>query len=82
MANAVIRLSGDLQPLDYWATANWAALSRSDTDVGSIGPALLDDDQVFQSGKNGVGQGCLHYGTGPPRRMPMRVHMIARCWVP
>ena len=27
-ANAVIRLSPDLQVLDYWASANWAALRK------------------------------------------------------
>jgi len=53
--NAVIRLSADLQVLDYWAPSDWASLSRTDTDIGSIGPALLDNDQVFQTGKNGEG---------------------------
>lgn len=54
-ANAVIRLSPDLKALDYWAPADWAALSRGDADIGSIAPALLADGQIFQSGKNGMG---------------------------
>jgi outer membrane protein assembly factor BamB len=53
--NAVVALSPDLQPADVWAPADWAALSRSDTDIGSIGPVLLGNGRLFQSGKNGVG---------------------------
>ncbi|HZT06294.1 MAG TPA: PQQ-binding-like beta-propeller repeat protein [Chloroflexota bacterium] len=54
-ANAVVRLSPDLELLDYWAPANWASLSATDTDVGSIGPMLVGAGQVLQSGKNGMG---------------------------
>src|SRR5581483_3038884 len=53
--NAVVRLSPDLDVLDYWAPSDWARLSRRDVDVGSISPALLDGGQVFQSGKSGMG---------------------------
>ncbi len=53
--NAVIRLSPDLQLKDYWAPGDWAALSRSDQDIGSISPTLVDLGQLFQSGKNGQG---------------------------
>lgn len=54
-ANADIRLSPNLKQLDYWAPAEWKALSAADADVGSIGPALLAGGLVFQSGKNGAG---------------------------
>jgi outer membrane protein assembly factor BamB len=55
-ANAVIRLSPDLQMQDWFATSDWAALSRRDADLGSIGPTLLaDQGLVFQAGKTGVG---------------------------
>lgn len=54
-ANAVIRLSPDLQPKDWFATSDWADLSRRDADLGSIGPTLLDNGLVFQAGKTGVG---------------------------
>lgn len=53
--NAVVRLSPDLKEKDYWAPADWAALSQRDTDVGSISPTIVQDGQVFQSGKNGTG---------------------------
>ncbi|MBV8087802.1 MAG: PQQ-binding-like beta-propeller repeat protein [Chloroflexi bacterium] len=54
-ANAVIRLSPDLQMKDYWAPKDWQALSRSDTDIGSVAPTLLQNDLTFQIGKAGVG---------------------------
>lgn len=53
--NAVIRLSPQLQLRDYFAPRNWAALSASDTDLGSISPALLEGDLAWISGKDGVG---------------------------
>ena len=53
--NAVVRLSPDLKEKDYWAPADWAALSARDADVGSISPTIVQNDQVFQSGKNGTG---------------------------
>jgi outer membrane protein assembly factor BamB len=53
--NAVVRLSADLKPKDYWAPSDWADLSRRDADIGSISPVILQNDQVFQSGKNGTG---------------------------
>jgi hypothetical protein len=54
-ANAVIRLSPDLQMKDYWAPKDWQALSRSDTDIGSVAPTVLPDNFTFQIGKAGVG---------------------------
>ncbi|HVD02253.1 MAG TPA: PQQ-binding-like beta-propeller repeat protein [Candidatus Dormibacteraeota bacterium] len=53
--NSVIRLRPDLTEVDHWAPTNWAALNASDTDVGSITPALLEDGLLFQAGKEGVG---------------------------
>jgi DNA-binding beta-propeller fold protein YncE len=53
--DSVIRLSPDLVVQDYWAPTDWLTLSRADTDIGSIGPSLLDGGLVFQSGKNGRG---------------------------
>jgi outer membrane protein assembly factor BamB len=54
-SNAVIRLTPTLRRSAYWAPRDWSSLSGSDTDVGSIQPALLAGGYVFQSGKNGVG---------------------------
>ena len=53
---AVLALSPTLDELDSWQPTDWQALDRSDTDVGSVPPALLPDQGlVFQTGKNGTG---------------------------
>jgi polyvinyl alcohol dehydrogenase (cytochrome) len=55
-ANAVIRLSPDLQMQDWFAPSDWADMSRRDADLGSISPTLLEDrGLVFQAGKTGIG---------------------------
>jgi len=53
----VFKLSASLQYLDSWAPAAWASLNGSDTDVGSVNPALVGStgNLVFQTGKNGWG---------------------------
>ncbi|HLH25725.1 MAG TPA: PQQ-binding-like beta-propeller repeat protein [Chloroflexota bacterium] len=53
--NAVIRLGPDLQAQDWFAPSDWATLNRRDLDLGSTGPALLDNGLVFQIGKSGTG---------------------------
>jgi outer membrane protein assembly factor BamB len=54
--NAVIHLDATLaHALDLWAPGNWAALNTSDTDLGSLSPALLPGGLVFIAGKNGIG---------------------------
>lgn len=53
--NSVIRLSGGLGRLGYWAPADWEALSSGDVDEGSLAPLPVSDGRVFQIGKNGVG---------------------------
>jgi outer membrane protein assembly factor BamB len=64
LGNSVLKLSPTLSstPLSTWAPSNWAALSASDTDIGSTGPTLIGTSYVFQSGKNGVGY-LLNQGT-------------------
>jgi len=62
--NSVIKLSPDLRELDYWAPSNWAALNASDTDVGSVAPALLEDGLLFQAGKAGIGYLVKTQGMG------------------
>jgi len=53
---AVVALSPTLDELSAWQPSDWQALDRSDTDIGSVTPALLADlGLVFQSGKNGKG---------------------------
>jgi outer membrane protein assembly factor BamB len=53
--NSVVRLTAGLQLADFWAPADWASLSATDLDIGSVGPALLGTTRIFQSGKNGKG---------------------------
>src|SRR5713226_6767743 len=52
---SVIKLSPTLTVLSSFAPANWAALDNSDTDLGSIGPAILNNGWLFQTGKAGEG---------------------------
>jgi outer membrane protein assembly factor BamB len=54
-ANSVLRLSPDLRLRDVFAPSNWASLSDSDTDLGSISPVLVGDSLVWISGKEGKG---------------------------
>jgi len=53
--NAVIHLNFSLNETDYFAPTNWASLNDGDTDVGSVEPALLGNNTIFQIGKEGVG---------------------------
>jgi outer membrane protein assembly factor BamB len=69
--NSVIKLSPELgKVIDWFAPSNWAVLDISDTDLGSVGPTVLEnnvsDDSknhnnytttpvVFQIGKEGIG---------------------------
>lgn len=54
-ANSVLRLGPGLELLDSFAPADWADLSRSDVDLGSISPVLLDGGLLWISGKGGQG---------------------------
>jgi hypothetical protein len=51
----VLWLTADLRQVDVFAPADWAALSRSDTDLGSLSPTLVGSDLVLQAGKASVG---------------------------
>ncbi len=53
--NSVIKLSPELQQLSFFAPPNWADLNGADTDLGSVGPALVGQSSLFQIGKEGVG---------------------------
>jgi hypothetical protein len=53
--SSVLRLAADLRRLDAFAPSDWAELSRSDADLGSLSPTLLTGGLVFQAGKAGVG---------------------------
>ena len=53
--NSVIRLSPRLKQASFWRPTNAAELNRNDTDLGSVGPALLGGGRLFAVGKEGVG---------------------------
>ena len=53
--DALIRLTPSLQEASYFAPTNWAALNSGDTDLGSVGPTILNNQTIFQIGKAGVG---------------------------
>ena len=50
--NGVIKLSPTLGELSTFAPSNWCDLSRTDTDVGSIAPSLINNGVVAQMGKS------------------------------
>jgi outer membrane protein assembly factor BamB len=52
---SVVKLSPSLALVDWFAPSNWAALNASDTDLGSVGPAILANGWIFQVGKSGDG---------------------------
>ena len=54
-SDSVLQLSPDLRTLrSYFAPSNWVALNRGDTDLGSVGAALLPGGLVVSIGKEGV----------------------------
>jgi outer membrane protein assembly factor BamB len=53
--DSVLKLSPDLERLDSFTPVNWPALNSGDVDLGSVGPAVLSSDRIFQIGKEGVG---------------------------
>jgi outer membrane protein assembly factor BamB len=52
--NAVVKLSPELQELDFFAPVEWAEWNRLDLDLGSTGPVLLPSGLVFQIGKQHI----------------------------
>ena len=53
--SALVKLSSTLHIYQYWAPSDWASLSCSDTDIGSLGPTMVGSGLMFQGGKNGTG---------------------------
>jgi outer membrane protein assembly factor BamB len=57
--DGVIKLSATLAETSFWApdnaTQSWCSLHSSDSDIGSLGPALLPNNEIFQTGKSGYG---------------------------
>ncbi len=55
LSNSVLRLTRQLQLVGSFTPANRQALSDADVDLGSVSPALLEGNRLFQIGKEGVG---------------------------
>ncbi len=53
--DSVIKLSPQLERLDFFSPQDWAELNVGDVDLGSTGPAVLSMGRIFQIGKGGVG---------------------------
>ncbi|MBO0836702.1 MAG: PQQ-binding-like beta-propeller repeat protein, partial [Actinobacteria bacterium] len=54
-SNSVTALTPSLQRTGIFAPTDWRALSATDSDVGSMSPALLGDGKILQVGKGGTG---------------------------
>ena len=72
--NTIFKLSPTLALLDWWAPSEWDYMNATDTDLGSIGPAIVgtSNNLVFQTGKSGwgylvsttlSGSGGVHFGS-------------------
>jgi outer membrane protein assembly factor BamB len=53
--DSVIKLSANLTEEGYFAPTNWSVLNQNDADLGSLGPAIVGPNLLFQIGKEGVG---------------------------
>jgi len=53
--DSVIKLSSTLSEEGYFAPTDWAQLNADDGDLGSVGPAIVGPNLLFQIGKEGVG---------------------------
>ena len=53
----IFKLSATLGLVDWWTPSVWDSLNCSDTDLGSVGPAIVgtSSNLVFQVGKSGWG---------------------------
>ncbi len=54
-SDSVIKLSPTLTEEGYFAPTNWVQLNQDDGDLGSLAPAIVGPNLLFQIGKQGVG---------------------------
>ncbi len=54
-SDSVLRLSPILQLEDGFAPTDWGKQNAQDADLGSMGPVLLSNNQIFADGKAGTG---------------------------
>ena len=52
--NSAIKLSPQLQVIDYFAPSDWKDLNAGDVDLGSTSPVILGPGFVAQGGKDGI----------------------------
>jgi outer membrane protein assembly factor BamB len=74
--NTILKLSPTLALVDWWAPLEWTWMNQTDTDLGSVGPAIVgtSNSLVFQTGKSGwgylvrtalSGSFGIHFGSEP-----------------
>ncbi|MEO6699994.1 MAG: PQQ-binding-like beta-propeller repeat protein [Jatrophihabitantaceae bacterium] len=54
-SDSVLRVSANGQLVDSFSPTTWAADNAADLDLGSQGPAVVDQKWVFTAGKSGTG---------------------------
>jgi hypothetical protein len=54
-SDSVVKLSPTLHKLSRFTPTSWAVDNQNDADLGSVGPALLENGLVFQVGKQQTG---------------------------
>ena len=54
-SDSVIKLSPTLTEEGYFAPTDWLQLSQTDGDLGSLAPAIVGPNLLFQIGKEGIG---------------------------
>jgi outer membrane protein assembly factor BamB len=54
-SDSVIKLSPTLAEEGYFAPTNWIQLNQDDGDLGSLAPAIVGPNLLFQIGKQGIG---------------------------
>jgi len=52
--NSVVHLSPQLQSVDFFAPTDWLRLDGGDTDLGSVGPALVGTNRIVAGSKQGT----------------------------
>lgn len=53
--NSVLRFDANLRLVDSFATSTWEQDNATDRDLGTSTPVLLPGNEVFQTGKGGIG---------------------------
>ena len=76
--NAAIKLSAGLVEQGFFAPADWCNLSQTDTDLGSVAPLVLPNNELFVSGKSGDGW-LMNTGSMPGFGAPQQSTALTNC---